>query len=53
MIQRIHEVIRLGYRMASALEPDDLVGFERLERENVRRQTRRDRTWERTGIVCK
>jgi hypothetical protein len=47
-----HQVQRLGFQGAAALEAADLAGFKRIKTRNENWQVRRNTTWARIGIVC-
>jgi hypothetical protein len=47
-----HQVQRLGFRAAGALEAADLSTFNRLKARNENWQAKRNTTWARIGIVC-
>lgn len=45
-------VLRLGKPLVAALAAADLSRFQELNRENIRLQIRRNKTWLRSGLSC-
>jgi hypothetical protein len=50
--QQERKILRVGYRGAAALEGADLSSFEALQKQSVRLQIKRNKTWEQLGLFC-